>query len=431
MHASTPPVRKAGLYHGWKVLIALFLAGFFVYGGGLYCFVLFVTPLTAEFGWSRASTGGIVSAFWLSFPLLLVGGYAIRHFGVTRMLAFGIGIEALCVILLATVSGLPQMYLLRGAMGFGKILFAATIPVTCARWFSRHFGLALGIAWAGWHIGGMVLAPVTAVIIAHAGWRTACVALGIALLTLALLPILWVQRIASPAALGLGLDGDPLAQAPGTPAPVAPTHAPPDLAATGTLPDLLGAPTFWLIALGTLFFYMTYGGVLAHQGAIVEAAGYSSTASSWVLSLTTGFAALGSATSGWLLDRWSLGRVGLLMHLLLITGTAALFTVLHTPSLLALGVYGVCFGLMIGGSDVFFVTFVRNRFPHVGVGFQYTTWYFVELGTLLCAPVIAGRLYDVVGNYRTTLGALLGCAVVALALLSVALRTRAAAMRAV
>jgi len=423
MTLPTPSARPHGLYHGWKVLIALFLAGFFVYGGGLYCFVLFVTPLTTEFGWSRASTGGIVSAFWLSFPLLLVGGYAIRRFGVTRMLAVGIGIEAICVILLAGVSALPQMYLLRGAMGFGKILFAASIPVTCARWFSRHFGLALGIAWAGWHIGGMVLAPVTGMIIAHSGWRMACVSLGVALLTLALLPILWVQRIESPAALGLGLDGDPL-PVDGQTAATPRKAGAPDMTATGTLPDLLRAPTFWLIALATLFFYTTYGGVLAHEGAIVEAAGYSATASSLVLSLTTGFAALGSAASGWLLDRWSLSRVGVLMHLCLIAGTAALFVVMGTPSLLALAIYGVTFGLMIGGSDVFFVAFVRDRFPHVGVGFQYSTWYFVELGTLLVAPVIAGRIYDVFGNYRTTLGILVACAVGALALCAVALRAR-------
>jgi sugar phosphate permease len=423
MDTHSAPVTSTGLYHGWKVLIALFLAGFFVYGGGLYCFVLFVTPLTAEFGWSRASTGGIVSAFWLSFPLLLVGGYAIRRFGVTRMLAFGIGIEAICVILLATVSALPQMYLLRGAMGFGKILFAASIPVTCARWFSRHFGLSLGIAWAGWHIGGMVLAPVTSMIIAHSGWRMACVSLGIALLTLALLPILWVQRIDSPASLGLGLDGDPL-DAPSN-AIAQPTKAnAPNLAATGTLPDLLGSPTFWLIALATLFFYTTYGGVLAHEGAIVEAAGYSATASSWVLSLTTGFAAFGSAISGWLLDRWSLSRVGVLMHLLLIAGTSAMFILMGAPSLSALAIYGVSFGLMIGGSDVFFVAFVRDRFPHVGVGFQYSTWYFVELGTLLVAPVIAGHIYDVFGNYRTTLGILIICATAALAVSALALRTK-------
>jgi hypothetical protein len=44
------------IYHGRKVLAALFLAGFMVYGGGLYCFVLLVPPLTQEFHWSRAAT---------------------------------------------------------------------------------------------------------------------------------------------------------------------------------------------------------------------------------------------------------------------------------------------------------------------------------------------------------------------------------------
>ena len=44
-------------FHGRKVLAALFLAGFMVYGGGLYCFVLLVPPLTQEFHWSRAASG--------------------------------------------------------------------------------------------------------------------------------------------------------------------------------------------------------------------------------------------------------------------------------------------------------------------------------------------------------------------------------------
>ena len=42
-------MRAVPIYHGRKVLAALFMAGFMVYGGGLYCFVLLVPPLTAEF----------------------------------------------------------------------------------------------------------------------------------------------------------------------------------------------------------------------------------------------------------------------------------------------------------------------------------------------------------------------------------------------
>jgi len=71
------PAGQEHLYYGWKVLAALFMAGFMVYGGGLWSFVLFVLPLTQEFHWNRAATGGLVTAFWLSAPLILLGGYGI------------------------------------------------------------------------------------------------------------------------------------------------------------------------------------------------------------------------------------------------------------------------------------------------------------------------------------------------------------------
>jgi hypothetical protein len=64
----TEPCASGGTYHGRKVLAALFIAGFMVYSGGLYCFALLVPPLTEEFHWSRAATGGLVTAFWLSAP---------------------------------------------------------------------------------------------------------------------------------------------------------------------------------------------------------------------------------------------------------------------------------------------------------------------------------------------------------------------------
>jgi MFS family permease len=424
----TPPAR---LYHGWQVLAALFLAGFLVYGGGLYSFVLFVTPLTAEFGWSRAATGGIVSAFWLSAPLLIGGGIAMRRFGVTRLLVAGIVVEALCVLMLASVSTLWQMYLLRAAMGFGKIMFAVTIPVTIARWFSRRFGLALGIAWAGWHVGGMLLAPVTEAIIKRFGWRGACIALGVGLLVFALGPILWVQRVRSPAELGLGPDGDPLprdaptaAGAAPAPAPAPAVSVPTTAEPSGTLGDLLRSPLFWLIAAATLFFYMTYGGVLAHQGAIVEGAGYSARLASIVLGSTAGFAAVGGLATGWTADRWPLPRVGVLVHGMLLAGAIAMLSVTSAPSIAALLAYAACFGIMIGGSDIFFVKLMRERFPHVNVDHAYSVWYCIELGTLWFSGIAAGWVFDRTGNYGRTLALLVASAAVAAVLTTFAMRSR-------
>ena len=410
------------IYHGRKVLAALFMAGFMVYGGGLYCFVLLVPPLIDEFHWSHAATGGLVTAFWLSAPLILLGGAAIKRFGATRLLIAGVLIEAACVALLSTVSTFGEMYFLRAAMGVGKVMFAVTLPYTVSRWFSRHYSLGLGIVWAGWHVGGMILVPITGVIIEHHGWRTACLATAVGLVTLGLVPVLATKGPRSPRDFGLGLDGDPLepAAAPAiapTSASAAAAAASADASATavpaGSLKDLLGSSTFWLIALSTLFFYFTYGGLLTHQPSVVEGAGFSPRLSSIVLGSTAGFAAVGGMASGWLLDRFSVRSVGVAMHLLLMAGAVSLLWVARDHSAAALISYAVCFGITIGGSDLYFVALLRRRFPGVSLAYSYSAWYFCEILTLSMSGPAAGRVFDLTGNYDRTLALLAGSALLA------------------
>jgi cyanate permease len=306
-------------------------------------------------------------------------------------------------------------------MGFGKVMWAISIPVVISHWFSKRFAFALGIAWAGWHIGGMVLAPVCSWIIETAGWRTACVALGVSLLTVAFVPVVWAQRIRSPAALGLGLDGDPLAA--GSVATTDRTASPPPRPEhTGTLGTLLSSPLYWLVAMASVCFYITYGGLLAHAAAIVEGAGYTPGVASIVLGSTAGFAAFGGLVTGWILDRYPLMRVAVLVNGLLLVGALALMSVNGTPSLTMLIVYASCFGFTIGGSDLFFVALLRKRFPTVSVDFVYSSWYCIELGSLFVGPILAGWVFDLTGDYRRTLALLVACAIAATVLSIVASR---------
>jgi MFS family permease len=434
------------LYHGRKVLAALFMAGFMVYGGGLYCFVLLVPPLTEEFHWSRAATSGLVTAFWLSAPLILLGGAAIKRFGATRLLIAGILIEAVCVALLSTVSSFGEMYFLRAAMGVGKVMFAVTLPYAVSRWFSRHYSLGLGVVWAGWHVGGLVLAPITGWIIVHYGWRTACLAIAAGLLTIGLVPVLATKGPRSPREFGLGLDGQPLldegaasgattsatahatatvtAGARNTAAVTASADSSAASVPAGRLSDLLGSATFWMIALMTLFFYAAYGGLLTHEASIVEGAGFTPGVSSWVLGSTAGFAAFGGLVGGWLLDRFSVRLVGTAMHLTLLAGALSLLWVARDHSVVALVAYAACFGVTIGGGDIYFVALMRHRFPTVSVAYSYSAWYFCEILTLLLAGPAAGRVFDLTGNYDRTLALLAGSALLALALSLALLRPR-------
>jgi MFS family permease len=397
------------MYHGNKVIIALFFAGFMVYGGGLYGFALFVPPLTEEFHWSRAATSSLVTAFWLSAPLILFGGAAINRFGALRLLIGGIIVEAVCVSLLAGVSSFGEMYFLRAAMGFGKVMFAVTLPYIVSRWFSRHYSLGLGIVWSGWQFGGLVLAPITGEIILRYGWRSACLAIAVGLLTLGLGPVLATRGVASPRDIGLGLDGDP----PSSRRAEIAEEAEGAGGLAGSLGVLTRAPMFWLIALSTLFFYATYGGLLTQEAPVVEGAGFSPRLASIVLGSTAGFAGIGSLAVGWILDRYSLRAVGVTLHGLLVAGAVSLIGVDRGHSPLALVTYAAFFGITIGGSDVYFMTLVRRRFPQVSVARSYSAWYFCEIFTLLIAGPIAGRIFDLTGNYDATLALLAGSALLA------------------
>jgi MFS family permease len=402
-----------GVYHGVKVVIALFLAGFMVYGGGLYCFVLFVPPLTQEFHWDRASTSGIVTAFWLSAPMILLGGFAIRRVGAIRLLITGILIEAICVTLISTISTFGEMYLLRALMGFGKVMFAVTLPYMVSRWFSRHYSLALGVVWSGWQFGGLVLAPIAGEIILHYGWRSACLAIAAGLVTLGLLPVFATMRIRSPRELGLGLDGDPLRQSAASADPNPAAGADADGAPSGSVGQLLRSPMFWLIALSTLFFFTTYGGLLTHEASVVEGAGFTPRLASIVLGSTAGFAGIGSLTVGWLLDRYSVRLIGAGLHLLLLGGAVSLLLVDRIHSAAALVTYAAFFGVTIGGGDVYFVAVLRRRFANVSVAFSYSAWYFCQILTLLVAGPAAGKVFDLTGNYTVTLSLLAASAVIA------------------
>jgi MFS family permease len=402
------PAPARVVFHGWWVVAALFLSGFMLFGGGLYAFILMVPVLTEEFHWSRAATGGLVSTFWLAAPIALFGGMLLKRYGPRRVFAAGVLIEAVCVLIFAMVSSLATMYVLRTLMGLGKVLFAVSIPVVISRWFSRHFGLGCAIAWAGWHAGGLVLAPIAGALIRSYGWRTACVGLGFAMIVIGLLPALWALRIETPEQMGLARDGAPLAP------PVRGTRYPQrserDISLYRTL---FMSPAFWLIATGTVLFWFVYAGTLAHQSALIEESGVSPRWASLALGSTAAFAAVGTLIIGWVTDRWRVVGVAILEHGLLLAGVLGLLLFTRTHALLPLIVHMACFGMAIGGGDVFWTTVLKRLLGDEIFAYSYSIWYFFVVIVLLIGPIVAGSLYDATGNYTVALMVLAAAAAAA------------------
>jgi MFS transporter, OFA family, oxalate/formate antiporter len=315
------------------------------------------------------------------------------------MLVTGVIIEATCLLAFAGVSLLSLMYLLRALMGLGKVLYAVTIPVLVARWFRHRFALGCAIAWSGWHVGGLVLAPVSGLLLAHYGWRATCVVISVTMIVVGLVPaLLAIPKEAQPNAATAPQSHDPAQSGSG------------DLS---IYRQLFSAPFFWLIAAGTVCCWFVYAGTLAHQSALVEEAGVTAGWASLALGSTAAFAALGTLGMGLLADRWSLAAVGILEHALLCTGIMGLLIFAHTGSSMALLTHVVCFGAPIGGCDVFWTTLLKRRVGETTFSYGFGVWYFFFFVTLLVGPVISGYLYDLTGSYTTAVLVLLGAAAAA------------------
>jgi MFS family permease len=403
MHSSSAAkvAVRARIYYGWRVVAALFVVGMMVYGGGLYAFTLFIPPLTSEFGWSRAATGGLVSIFWLAAPLTLAGSYFNNRLGAFRLVGAGVIVEGVCMILVGLSHSLTGMFVIRAVMGLGKIMMAAGVNLQAAVWFRRRFGMALAVCYSGWHFGGLVLAPVAQYCIDHVGWRNTSFLLG-ALIMIVSLPLMiaW-GRVRSPEALGLALDGG---------VPVAESPSPEGVLA------LLRTPVFWMAVAVTVLGGVAYGGLLTHQVALVNEHSIAHSVVAWSLSLTAGAALAGALVFGYLCDRLPfrlimLCELGLMLASIL--GFLAFDANSGTASLL---VSATAFGVSVGGFDTSIVSHIRKLGTARSFAEAFGVWYFAFLATLFAAPIGIGALHDHSGSYHVALQLMAACVAAALLL---------------
>ncbi|KAK0467019.1 major facilitator superfamily domain-containing protein [Desarmillaria tabescens] len=123
-------------------------------------------------------------------PLVgFVAGILAQRIGFRVTGFIGTCVMCLALIIASFSTQVWHLYLTQGLL-FGIGSGFAFIPAVCipSQWFTKHRGLATGIAASGYGVGGLVLSPITQKLIDHLGFRWALritglmtlVALGIA-----------------------------------------------------------------------------------------------------------------------------------------------------------------------------------------------------------------------------------------------------------
>ncbi len=388
-------LRKTGekrFFYGYIVAAAGFVIWALGWGTYTPCFSVFLKPLSAEFGWSRAEMSLAYSLSYMVYAFLtIIMGWLTDKFG-PRIVMMVLGsFLGLCYLLMSQVTALWQFqinYVLVGGIGISTL----TVPVmvTMSRWFIKKRGLMIGIVQAGNGIGGFIFPPLAGWLILTYGWRSGYFVMGIITFIGILAAGFFLRR--DPRDSGELPDGESVETAPEV------KQLNPSLHSVGiSLREALHMKQFWMIAGLFCCFGFCRQAFTAHLAAHVQDLGFS---------LTDGANVLAVAIGSSMFSRVGMGRVADIIgnrpaFMISFAATAvSLIWGLVTKDLWGLYLFAFVFGFGWGNQAVLRFALTSEVFGLASLGLVMGAMGMAEQVTAAFGSYIAGYIFDVVGNYQ-------------------------------
>ena len=400
--AASQQVRRPDkVFFGWWVLAAG--SGIMGVASGVtgYGATVFFLPVSAALGLSRTATSLATSVARMenTFFAYFIG-YAIDRFGPRRPIIFGMTLMGVGLVmfglfarsLLTFIVTWSFMVALGGSIGGFPPIWAAL-----NNWFVRRKGRAMGIGMAAQSLGGLIIAPTLALLIARWQWHMAAVIMGIAVLALTL-PLAVVIRT-RPSDMGLRPDGD----APAQPKPAVATPLTTMLVSCTvtnfTLKEAVKTPAFWFLNTGFGLRQMVSSGVTLHLSPLLQADGFSSVRAAGMIGLLAFIGIIGALLIGLMSDRFERSRVA--AGVIAIEALSLLFLSLSGGGwmvYLFLGGYGFAIGVHTMNRVILGDYFGQSHYARLWGILGVTTTPLAIIG-----PLFAGWMFDRTQSYHTVI----------------------------
>jgi MFS family permease len=178
-------------FYGWIIVAISMVAGFFSAGVSNITMSVVLKPISDELGWSRALTAAAVTmGALIGGALSPVFGPIADRFGPRVLLPAGGLIVGLLAIGVSLCTEPWQFYAtFVPARALTEFLLCGIVPFTAvSNWFYLKRPRAMGLVAMSVPLGAAALSLVYQLLVAQYGWRSAFLALGVALLVLVVLP---------------------------------------------------------------------------------------------------------------------------------------------------------------------------------------------------------------------------------------------------
>ncbi|MCI0779241.1 MAG: MFS transporter [Chloroflexi bacterium] len=401
MAAPEKPKRPPRFFYGWIMVVIVALGGFSASTEALPVLGIFLKPVSAEFGWSRAAfTTPIMLGGLLGSVAALLTGPLVDRFGSRWALVGAFGILGLSFILMAAMEELWHYYVIQMiARSMNTGVMAVATAVIIPNWFIVRRGRAFSLGNLGFPIGASVIPLFVQFLITTSGWRTAALGVGILILVVSMAPTAAFLR-RRPEDMGLVPDGRPAAPlAPTTaaqePAPPEPASAPSDVSLT--LGQAFREPSFYLLSLAGFFWWFGRGGVVLHVVSYFTDGGISPSLAVAALVIHSATGAGGVLLAGFLRDRYDVRIVLVVVFVLTAAGTGLLLAV--GPAWLAL-TWGVLYGVVQGSSVPLQRLMYADYYGRRHLGSIEGVVRAAQNIAQAAGPLVAALAYDATDSYR-------------------------------
>jgi MFS family permease len=371
----------------WPLVLGSLL-GFTMIGVANFSLGPFMPSLEKAFGWSRSE---VTSGFTLYAVICVICqpivGRMIDRFGPRRIALTGIALTGCAISLFATANGSLTGWLLLWVFYSlaAQLILTPVWSSAVASEFEAGRGLALATTLSGSALSATVVPIISTLVIDTFGWRAAYPILGgglAALLLVVIWPLFYSRR-------------DRLRQSEGT--AILPVE-------TGlSTRQALRSPSFWKLGIAVFVSFSLVMAFSIHMLPILTSAGLTRDKGALIAGSYGLFAVVGKFSYGLLANRFPGQVVAAAMMALPLASCALLL--MPSPSTAACLMAICLIGVSSGAQLQLFVYLTTRHFGLLAFG---TIFGFISSALTIASgvgPFLAGRLYDMSGDYHLLLAA--------------------------
>ena len=343
--------------------------------GVVFSLAVFLDPMGADTGWSRA---GISAAMTLAFLSMGIAGFGwgtlSDRYGPRRVVLAGIALLGLASILASRASSLFVFQATFGVLiGVAAGAFFAPIIAATSVSFEKRRGLAIALVSAGMGVAPMTIAPLAGWLVTQVGWRQTMSAIGFG--TWLLLPFVYfIRTVPPPTAAGTRLAGG----------------------IESTAGDALRSRAFLVLAGAFFACCAAHSGPIFHTVSYAIGCGLPMVAAVTIYSMEGAAGLGGRLLFGVLADKF--GAKPVLVAGLLVQAFAAV-SYLAVNRLGGFYAVAIVFGAAYGGTMPLYAALAREAFGPRILGTVLGAATMVSSVGMALGPFIGGWLYDRFGSY--------------------------------